>query len=70
MLRLEKRRRGPDTGNTKKRPPGGAKRVRVKITWKTIAPLAIYIGKGDFWKFGLISFAGLPLIVLPWLQWV
>jgi hypothetical protein len=43
MLRLEKRRRGPDTGNTKKRPPGGAKRVRLKITWKTIAPLAIYV---------------------------
>jgi citrate:succinate antiporter/L-tartrate/succinate antiporter len=33
-----------------------------------------YIGKGDFWKFGLIFglvyFAGLLLIVLPWLQWV
>lgn len=31
-----------------------------------------YIGKGDFWKFGLIFgviyFAGLLLIVLPWLQ--
>lgn len=33
-----------------------------------------YIGKSDFWKFGLIFglvyFAGLLLIVLPWLQWV
>ena len=33
-----------------------------------------YIGKGDFWKFGLIfgviDFAGLLLIVLPLLQWV
>jgi hypothetical protein len=33
-----------------------------------------YIGKGDFWKFdlifGLIYFAGLLPIVLPWLQWV
>jgi anion transporter len=32
-----------------------------------------YIGKGDFWKFGLIFgivyFAGLLGIVLPWLQW-
>jgi L-tartrate/succinate antiporter len=31
-----------------------------------------YIGKGDFWKFGLIFgviyFAGLLLIVMPWLQ--
>src|SRR5439155_836872 len=31
-----------------------------------------YIGKGDFWKFGLIFgliyFAGLLVIVLPWLQ--
>ena len=31
-----------------------------------------YIGKGDFWKFGLIFgliyFAGLLIIVLPWLQ--
>jgi di/tricarboxylate transporter len=31
-----------------------------------------YIGKGAFWKFGLIFgliyFAGLLLIVLPWLQ--
>jgi anion transporter len=31
-----------------------------------------YIGKGDFWKFGLIFgvvyFAGLLLIVLPWLR--
>jgi citrate:succinate antiporter/L-tartrate/succinate antiporter len=30
-----------------------------------------YIGKGDFWKFGLIFgviyFAGLLLIVMPWL---
>jgi hypothetical protein len=33
-----------------------------------------YIGKRDFWKFGLIFgviyFAGLLVIVLPWLQWV
>jgi Sodium:sulfate symporter transmembrane region len=33
-----------------------------------------YIGKRDFWKFGLILgviyFAGLLVIVLPWLQWV
>jgi anion transporter len=33
-----------------------------------------YIGKGDFWKFGLIFgaiyFAGLLVIVLPWLQLV
>jgi citrate:succinate antiporter/L-tartrate/succinate antiporter len=33
-----------------------------------------YIGKGDFWKFGLIFgviyFAGLLLIVMPWLQMV
>ncbi|WP_342711084.1 DASS family sodium-coupled anion symporter [Bradyrhizobium sp. B124] len=33
-----------------------------------------YIGKGDFWKFGLIFgviyFAGLLLIVLPWLQMI
>ena len=33
-----------------------------------------YIGKSDFWKFGLIFgliyFGGLLLIVLPWLQWV
>jgi citrate:succinate antiporter/L-tartrate/succinate antiporter len=33
-----------------------------------------YIGKGDFWKFGLIFgliyFAGLLVIVLPWLQMV
>jgi citrate:succinate antiporter/L-tartrate/succinate antiporter len=33
-----------------------------------------YIGKGDFWKFGLIFgaiyFAGLLLIVLPWLQFI
>ena len=31
-----------------------------------------YIGKGDFWKFGLIFgliyFAGILVIVLPWLQ--
>jgi hypothetical protein len=31
-----------------------------------------YIGKGDFWKFGLIfgviQFAGLLLVVMPWLQ--
>jgi len=31
-----------------------------------------YIGKGDFWKFGLIFgliyFAGLLVVVLPWLQ--
>jgi di/tricarboxylate transporter len=31
-----------------------------------------YFGKGDFWKFGLIFgrvyFAGLLLIVLPWLS--
>ena len=31
-----------------------------------------YIGKGDFWKFGLIFgvifFAGLLIIVLPWLE--
>ena len=31
-----------------------------------------YIGKGDFWKFGLIFgviyFAGLLLIVMPWLR--
>jgi citrate:succinate antiporter/L-tartrate/succinate antiporter len=31
-----------------------------------------YIGKRDFWKFGLIFgliyFAGLLVIVLPWLQ--
>ena len=31
-----------------------------------------YIGKGEFWKFGLIFgliyFAGLLLIVMPWLQ--
>ena len=31
-----------------------------------------YIGRGDFWKFGLIFgivfFAGLIVIVLPWLQ--
>jgi citrate:succinate antiporter/L-tartrate/succinate antiporter len=33
-----------------------------------------YIGKGDFLKvgliFGVVYFAGLLLIVLPWLQWV
>src|SRR4051794_35494998 len=33
-----------------------------------------YIGKGDFWKFGLIFgviyFAGLLVIVLPWLQMI
>ncbi len=33
-----------------------------------------YIGKGDFWKFGLIFglvyFAGLVVIVLPWLQMI
>jgi citrate:succinate antiporter/L-tartrate/succinate antiporter len=33
-----------------------------------------YIGKGDFWKFGLIFglvyFAGLLLILLPWLQMI
>ena len=33
-----------------------------------------YIGKGDFWRFGLIFgviyFAGLLVIVLPWLQWI
>jgi di/tricarboxylate transporter len=32
-----------------------------------------YIGKRDFWKFGLIFgviyFAGLLVIMLPWLQW-
>ena len=30
-----------------------------------------YIGKGDFWKFGLIFgviIAGLLLIVMPWLR--
>jgi di/tricarboxylate transporter len=27
-----------------------------------------YIGKGDFWKFGVIYFAGLLLIVMPWLR--
>jgi len=33
-----------------------------------------YIGKGDFWKFGLIFgvvyFAGILLILLPWLQYI
>ena len=33
-----------------------------------------FIGKGDFWKFGLIFgliyFAGLLVIVLPWLQMI
>ena len=29
-----------------------------------------HIGKGHFWKFGLIFFAGLLLIVLPWLQMI
>jgi citrate:succinate antiporter/L-tartrate/succinate antiporter len=33
-----------------------------------------YIGKGEFWKFGLIFglvyFLGLIVIVLPWLQTV
>jgi citrate:succinate antiporter/L-tartrate/succinate antiporter len=33
-----------------------------------------FIGKGDFWTFGLIFgliyFAGLLVIVLPWLQWI
>jgi citrate:succinate antiporter/L-tartrate/succinate antiporter len=33
-----------------------------------------FIGKGDFWKFGLIFgliyFAGLLVIVLPWLRWI
>jgi citrate:succinate antiporter/L-tartrate/succinate antiporter len=27
-----------------------------------------FIGKRDFWKFGVIYFAGLLVIVLPWLQ--
>jgi anion transporter len=43
MLRFQKTAASPGCRATERRPPGGNEGARVKITWKTIAPLAIWL---------------------------
>ena len=63
-----------DKWNKRESCPEGALKpfnIDAKLNGGYIA-LGLLYGKGDFWKFGLIFgvvyFAGLLLIVLPWLQ--
>ena len=43
MLRFQKTAASPGCRARERRPPGGSEGARVKITWKTIAPLAIWL---------------------------
>jgi citrate:succinate antiporter/L-tartrate/succinate antiporter len=43
MLRFQKTAASPGCRARERRRPGGNEGARVKITWKTIAPLAIWL---------------------------